>query len=197
MPTSLAPRFFDLASDQGGVFTLAQALQAGIAKSSLARVLKRGDIVRLFRGVYALRDFPVTADAELWAAVLYPTVDRDGADLGILSHDTALVHYLPDTDIAPSTIHITASFATPPRRDVPATLTIHGGHVPYHERTYTEAGIPMTSVFRTIADCLRTHRHTSDALALFDLKAQAGDLTASDVREIEVIAAAEHIDLRT
>jgi len=58
MPASLAPRLFNLASEQAGVFTLAQAGDAGIEKQSLARPVKRGDASRHFRGVYVLPDFP-------------------------------------------------------------------------------------------------------------------------------------------
>jgi predicted transcriptional regulator of viral defense system len=195
MPASLAPRLFDLASDQAGVFTLAQAVEAGIPKASLTRAAKRGDVARLFRGVYALRDFPVTPDAELWAAVLYPTVDRGGADPGTLSHDNALVHYLPDTDLAPSTIHVTAAFSTPPRREVPTTLTIHRGEVADHERTYTEAGVPVTTIFRTIVDCLRARRHAIEVTALLDRAVRAGDLTADEVRCIERIASDANIEI--
>jgi hypothetical protein len=79
---------------------------------------------------------------------------------------------------------------------VPATLTIHRGHVSDHERAYTDGGIPMTSTFRTIIDCFRTHRHASDAMALFNIKARVGELTTSQVGEIETIAAQEHIELR-
>jgi len=134
--------------------------------------------------VYVLRDFPVSPDAEPWAAVLYPTVDRYGGVLGVLSHNTALVHHLPDTDVAPSTIHITATFVTPPRRNVPATLTIHRDRVPDRERTSSDTGIPITSVFRTIVDCYRTHRHASDATLLFQLMARSGDLGANEIRQM-------------
>jgi predicted transcriptional regulator of viral defense system len=195
MPASLAPRLFDLASDQAGIFTLAQAVEAGIPKPSLTRAAKRGDVTRLFRGVYALRDFPVTPDAELWAAVLYPTVDRDHAVLGTLSHDTALVHYLSETDLAPTTIHVTAAFTTPPRRDVPATLTIHRGDVADRERTYTETGVPITTEFRTIVDCIRARRHLVEATALFNRAIRAGDLTADDVHRIERTAQDARIEL--
>jgi predicted transcriptional regulator of viral defense system len=191
MPTSVAPRLFDLASDQAGVFTLSQAAAAKIAKRTLARALERGDVERLSRGIYVLRNYPTTPDAELWAAVLFPTVDREGAELGVLSHDTALVHHLPDSDVAPAKIHITATFLTPPRRATPATLVVHRGHVAENEREFTNAGVPVTTPFRTIGDCFRTGRHMPEALTLYERAVRDHRITGDEAAKLQEIAVVE------
>jgi len=182
MSQPIAARLFDISSEQAGVFSARQAIDLGIAQSTISRAAKRGDFDRLMRGIYALKNYPSTPDAERWAAVLYPTVDRIGAGLGVLSHDTALTYYLPDSDLAPNKIHITADFATPPRRfSIPRTISLHLGHVEGNDLAYTDGGIPITSPTRTIADCLRDGRLVYEARALEDLLATHGRLDSTHV----------------
>lgn len=60
----------DIAADQGGVFTVRQAVSAGISRSALRRRAQRGGAHRRHPGTYFLGFRARTVDGERWAAVL-------------------------------------------------------------------------------------------------------------------------------
>ncbi len=90
----------ELANDQDGVLTRAQASQAGMTAKQIVAALSSGRWQRLHTGVYATFSGPPGRRAVLWAAVL-----RAGP-AAVLSHQTAAeLHGLGDTRIA--AIHVT------------------------------------------------------------------------------------------
>ncbi len=60
-----------VAARQNGCFTAAQALQAGYADSLHPYHLRAGDWIRVYRGVYRLASYPLTAASACSAALLW------------------------------------------------------------------------------------------------------------------------------
>ncbi|MCC6178638.1 MAG: type IV toxin-antitoxin system AbiEi family antitoxin domain-containing protein [Chloroflexi bacterium] len=57
---------FDLASEQYGYFTTAQAARCGYAPDMLTYHVKQGNFRRAHRGMYRFRDFPFSPARTLW-----------------------------------------------------------------------------------------------------------------------------------
>ena len=51
-------RLFELASEQGGYFTAAQARTCGFSKALLAHHAKSGRFLRVRQGLYRFREYP-------------------------------------------------------------------------------------------------------------------------------------------
>ena len=101
MANSARQRLWDVAMDQHGYVTLADAAVLGISQPTVFMLAQRGTLERAARGVYRFPDFPATAAAPYAEAVLW--TGQTGA---YLSHDTALaLHELGD--INPGRIHVT------------------------------------------------------------------------------------------
>jgi predicted transcriptional regulator of viral defense system len=183
MASKTADRLFDVAVDQGGVFTTSQALREGISRSEVLRALAKGDIRRVARGLYELERFPTTNVRQLWAAVLYPSTVRPEAEPGVISHVSALERILGDSDIAPSKIHVTAAFRTPPRRDVPRMFALHRGGFEPGDVVLMDDGVPTTSAVRTAADLLLSGTGERFVLELLDA------IKSDERREAEARAA--------
>lgn len=94
-------KLFQVASEQAGYFTAAQARRCGYSWSLLAYHAKRGRFLRVRQGLYRLRDYPSSAREDVMAAWL--TV---GADAAVISHESALdLHGL--SNAIPEAVHLT------------------------------------------------------------------------------------------
>ena len=134
------------AAEQNGYVTTRDARELGIDPTQLRLMAARGQLERAARGVYRVPLLPRGEHDELAAAVAW-TLRR-----GVVSHESALVLY-GLSDVSPSRIHLTV-----PRDNHPRAT---GGEMyRLHRRTLdpaviTEHGdIPVTTVERTIRDCL-------------------------------------------
>jgi predicted transcriptional regulator of viral defense system len=138
---------FEVASGQEGLFTTAQAAQAGYSPQLLQKHLHAGRIGRVRRGVYRLVHFPPGDHEDLAAVWLWS--DR----AGVLSHETALsLHEL--SDALPARVHLTVPASWRSRRlRVPRGVVLHYGDVAKDERTWV-GPVPVTAPRRTLADCI-------------------------------------------
>jgi predicted transcriptional regulator of viral defense system len=141
---------YALAEGQGGFFTAQQALDAGVARSTLTYHAREGGALRrVGRGVYRLHRFPSSPHEHLMCAWL--GLSRVGA---VVSHVSAL-ELMELTDRIADEVHVTV-----PRSKrgavVPAGVRVHFTARPIegHHR-HTVSGIPVTGVERTIADVVR------------------------------------------
>ncbi|MFN9952299.1 MAG: type IV toxin-antitoxin system AbiEi family antitoxin domain-containing protein [bacterium] len=133
-----------------GSVTTGQAGTVGVSSMALVMMARRGTLERVSRGVYRLVDFPVQPLAQYMQATLWPYGHR-----GILSHETALsLHELSDVD--PAKVHITVPAAFRVQRAIPGYLVVHHAGLSPEDVTRLE-GMPITSVVRTIRDCIREH----------------------------------------
>jgi len=143
-------RVFEIAMEQSGYFTAAQARTCGFGWALLAHFAKRGRFVRIYRGLYRIRDFPPTPGEEVVAAWL--AVGREAA---VVSHETAL-DWLGLSDVVPDAIHLTV-----PRshryRAAPPGVKLHTSlHPPGPADIVVRRGLRVTSPTRTILDVAAT-----------------------------------------
>jgi predicted transcriptional regulator of viral defense system len=137
---------FEVASEQGGYFTTAQARACGYSAPLLTHHVKGGRFLRLRRGLYRLREYPSSPREDVLAAWL-----AVGREESAISHESAL-DLLDLSDLIPNAIHITVPRT---RRHLPklpgvrihTTLRALGQEdLTYHD------GMVVTSPVRTIVD---------------------------------------------
>jgi hypothetical protein len=160
----MRPELAELAAKQGGVFTRAQAMDAGYRGPELRGLTGLGGAwVRVRRGVYAERSVWEALDryagpplARAWAAHLTIGVEH------VMSHDSAAHAWgLPVVLARPDLVHIT-------RPGVWGSRTEHG--VKHHLSMVPPpvellGGLPVTGLARTAMDVAREHGPVSGAAA--------------------------------
>ena len=140
---------YDLAEAQAGYFTPAQAIEAGMDRSTLSHHARPGGrFERVRRGLYRLRHFPTSPHEHVMAAWL--PLRGAGA---VVSHISALDLY-GLSDIIPDEIHLTvprAKRGLRPRAGV-RVHTVERAIRP--EQIRRVDGLPVTSPERSLADAL-------------------------------------------
>lgn len=132
---------YRVAELQGGYFTTAQALRVGFSRKLLWHNAKRGEHIRIARGIYRLARFPSSRFEDLYVGWL-----RCGTN-SVISHESALaVHDL--SDVLPSVSHVTVPRTASRRRK---GIRLHTNRLRRRDVANRE-GLPVTSVPRTIAD---------------------------------------------
>jgi predicted transcriptional regulator of viral defense system len=97
----LRARLFEIASEQGGYFTAAQAQTCGYSRSLLAHHAKSGQFIRVRQGLYRFRDYPSSPREDVIAAWL-----GSGRENTVVSHESAL-DILGLSDVVPELVHLT------------------------------------------------------------------------------------------
>ena len=137
---------FELASEQRGYFTTAQARTCGYSRALLAHHARTGTLQRVSTGVYRFRDYPSSPREEVVAAWL-----AVGKDVAVVSHESALD--LWDLgDLIPNAVHLTVPRT---RRHLPRLpgVTIHTTTRPLdRDQVRTLEGVRVTSPPRTLLD---------------------------------------------
>jgi predicted transcriptional regulator of viral defense system len=146
MPGRAYSTLLELAADQHGYFTTAQARAQGISAKTVGMMGRRGAVDRVSHGVYRFAQFPITELGPFMEAVLWPL-----QAIAVLSHDSALRLYAL-SDVNPGKIHITLPVSFRVRRETPRSLVIHGADLAAGE-WHSWEGIPVTTPRRTIFDC--------------------------------------------
>ncbi|MCC7371958.1 MAG: type IV toxin-antitoxin system AbiEi family antitoxin domain-containing protein [Chloroflexi bacterium] len=138
----------DLASEQHGYFTTAQAARCGYAPDMLTYHVKQGNFRRVHRGVYRFRDFPFSPRENVVAAWL-----AVGKDEAVVSHESALDLW-DLSDVVPEAVHVTIPRArrSLARRPPPGVI-VHTTTRPWDDgEVRSNEGIRVTSPERTILD---------------------------------------------
>jgi predicted transcriptional regulator of viral defense system len=148
---SVMDRLYEIAESQGGFLAARQAVDAGIARSTLSYHVTEGDALeRVAHGVYRMRRFPTSPHGHVIAAWL--ALAR--AD-GVVSHVSAL-ELLDLTDLIADEVHISLPRAKRGLRTPPGVCS-HFTARPIGRRHRRQVlGIPVTSVERTVTDMLRS-----------------------------------------
>jgi predicted transcriptional regulator of viral defense system len=151
-----------------GIFTLADLNAKGMSAMSASRAVKRGDLLRISRGVYTSPDCDEYQDDEMFVAQLrYKQI--------IYSHDTALyLHGLNDRDPLNYSVTVPTGYNTKIlsdnsfkvfslkqglyQQDIEEMATMHGNMV----RLY--------SVERTICDCIRSRSRLESEIVISGIK---------------------------
>lgn len=142
-------RLREVALDQHGFVTTAQAVADGIPKTELPKLASRGRIERVAHGVYRIPQVPTTPHDNWALAVLWTGVAE-----ACLSHETALAAW-DVSDVNPDRVHLTVGKHRRLRRAGGERYVIHQRDVDPGLRTWWE-GIPITNLPTTIADCIDT-----------------------------------------
>jgi len=140
---------YRLAESQAGYFTAAEAVAAGMDRSTLRHHARNGGrYERISRGLYRLRHFPSSPHEEIVAAWLPLRNAR-----AVVSHETALVLY-DLSDLIPGAIHLTLPRAKRGQRPRPGVRLHTLEHPPGPTEVRELIGLPVTNPDRTIVDCL-------------------------------------------
>ncbi len=122
----------------------------GVDETELRSLRRSGQVRHVRRGAYAADppDGPAAAHRLLLSATL-PLLSSDACT----SHTSAgLLHGLPWWATVPDRVHVTRSRSGGGRRN--GLVHVHPGLLEADERTVID-GLPVTSLARTVADCLR------------------------------------------
>jgi predicted transcriptional regulator of viral defense system len=146
-PQQNAQALYEVAAEQGGYFTAAQAREAGYAYSQQYYHRSRGNWLPIDRGIFRLRDFPAGEREDLIRWSLWSR-DQKGVPQAVVSHDSALtVHDL--SDIMPERVHLTVPRGF--RKRVPVGCVLHFGSLAAEE-IETRPGYSVTTPLRTLID---------------------------------------------
>lgn len=177
MPGRAFLEIADIANEQYGYITPADAREHDIDPMNLVRMAERGTLERRATGVYRL---PLTPPGPLDAymeAVLWPQGLR-----GVLASETALDLY-ELSDVSPATIHI----AIPPehrvRREVPETYRIRHELLDPDDVTLFE-GIPIVTPARAIRQAAADHLGPALIAQAIDHGERNGRLTRREATEL-------------
>lgn len=142
-------RLREIALDQHGFVTAAQAVAEGIPKTELPKLAARDRVERVAHGVYRIPQVPATPYDNWALAVLWT-----GAEEACLSHETALAAW-DVSDVNPDRIHLTVARNRRLRRAGGERYAVHHRDLDPGQRTSWE-GIPITTLPATIAHCIET-----------------------------------------
>jgi predicted transcriptional regulator of viral defense system len=139
--TDLRRRLLALAARQSGYFSAAQALKAGYSYPAQGYHAKRGNWLRVDRGIYRLPEWPTGPREDLVRWSLW------SRGRGVVSHETALsVHELGDAD--PAHVHL----SVPPNfRQSDPGVVIHKGELRPDDVEEHE-GFRVTTPLRSLLD---------------------------------------------
>ena len=149
----------EVGSEQGGYVTTAQAIQLGVTRGDLTRLVRAGDLRRVRHGVYAMRHAQPEHEDEIaaWLAIerdRLPWARRDSPD-AVISHESAaalhgrgtIIPTLPTLTLRPDARRYTAA----------TDMRVHRGQLRAADWGWHETGsarLPVTTPARTIIDML-------------------------------------------
>ena len=181
-------QLFAIAESQDGFFTMAQALEAGFARSTHSYHVKEGNWLREHRGIYRLRHYPQSGNGQLVLWSLWSR-DRHGEPQGVYSHTTALA--LRDlSDANPSKLHMTVPPGFRRNSETPAVLVLHKSRLEPHE-VIRERGYAITTAMRAIFDSAGSGDADMDMLE----QAVGEGLRRGLIKRTEIKQAKSRVDL--
>ena len=136
-------QLYEIAEEQAGYFTSAQAQSAGFSLPLLSYHAATGRYDRVDHGLYRLVQFPASPYEDLFVAWL-----RTGPE-SVISHESALAVY-ELSDMLPAEVNIIVPRTASRRRE---GIRLHTNRLRSDEVT-ERAGLPITTVSRTIADVI-------------------------------------------
>lgn len=137
---------YEVASEQGGYFTAAQARHCGFSRANLSHHVRAGRYLRLRRGLYRLREYPSSPREDVLSAWL-----AFGRDAAVVSHESAL-DLLGLSDVVPEQVHVTISRARRGRSKLPGVRVHTTTLPPAPDEIMQVEGVRITAPARSIAD---------------------------------------------
>ncbi|MBP7961821.1 MAG: type IV toxin-antitoxin system AbiEi family antitoxin domain-containing protein [Caldilineaceae bacterium] len=160
------------AEAQAGYFTAVQARHAGFSRALLSYHARTNLFDRIRPGIYRLKRFPASPNEDLFVAWL-----RVGPH-SVISHDSALALY-DLSDLLPDAIHLIVP-RTASRRH--PGLRLHTNRLESGDVTQY-AGLPVTSVPRTIVDMITRGLSEELVRQAIDDALRRGMVTADQLRD--------------
>jgi len=165
---------FELASQQHGHFTTAQARRCGYSRALLSHHARQGEFQRVRHGVYRLRDYPSSPFEEF--AVEWLSAGSEDASI---SHVSALyLHEL--SDVLPDRIDVLLPRRKSGYRGEPSTRVHTTTRSP---ETTTRHGIRITLPERSIVDACRWGAEPSEIRKAIEEGLERGVITPRSVIE--------------
>jgi predicted transcriptional regulator of viral defense system len=179
VPGRIYTALLSRAQEQHGYVSPADARELGVNPTYLRVLALRGVLEHPARGVFR---FPMTVVPpgrmdEYAAAVMWPQEIT-----GVLTHDTTLDLY-EICDINPDRIHITVPKRYRIKREVPGLYVIHHADLPEEDLTRHE-GLAITTVRRTIADCIEAGVRSGLIGQAIDTAHRQAMLTTADAQAL-------------
>jgi predicted transcriptional regulator of viral defense system len=178
MATKIREKLWEVALDQHGFVTTADAHRLGIPIVELGKLAARGKLERVGYGLYRFAELPVTPLDSYMEATLWPRGQ------GVLSHDTALDLY-EFCDINPRTIHITIakSGRYQPRRGGRGSYGVHREDLSADEVGRLE-GIPIVKPAVAIRQCIETSVQTHLIAQAIERARATGSITSNEYEHL-------------
>lgn len=177
--TGKLQRLYELAANQAGHFSAAQAHELGYSSRSLVHHVAAGHFERVSRGFYRLVGVPAERYDDVVAAWL-----RLASRGAVVSHETALAFY----DLAPSRsyeIHLTLPRAHRPRASQAGShVRLHTAVTPLRrDEVANRFGVELTSPARTIADVAESGTDPSVVVEAASRALGTGLISSSELLE--------------
>ena len=170
-----------LAEQNDGLVTASQARALGITDSVLARLVQRGKLERVARGVYRIPHFPADPLAQYREAILWARASH-GPEEVALSHETALGVF-GISDVNPAHVHLTVPKHSRLRRQKPKWIVIHRSNLPSNDLT-THESLPVTTVAKTVMDVMETTGRLGLARQALKDARKEGYISASELQRL-------------
>lgn len=167
------------AAEQHGYITTRDARDLGIDPAQLRLMAARGRLERVGRGAYRVPLLPRDEHDDLAEAVAW-SLGR-----GVVCDESALVlHGL--SDVSPSRVHLAVPRDNHPRGVGGELYRLHRRRLALEDRTERD-GIPVTTVSRTIRDCLAGGTDPYQLRLAVDQAELQGLLRRADAQELRVL----------
>lgn len=166
-------RLRELALDQHGYVTTAQAVEEGVSHADLSKMIARTRLARVAHGVYRVPQVQETEFDQYQLAVLWA-----GAAEACLSHDTALAAWAI-SDINPDQIHLTVARHRRTRRQGGEQYVVHHEDLNAKQVTWWE-GIRTVNVPTAISQCIASGVPTYLIRQALDRAGRTSRLPAAD-----------------
>lgn len=168
---------WEIAALQHGFVTAQQAVEAGVAKDSLQKLVGRGTLDRVAFGVYRFPKYPVTEADPYALAVLWTRVPE-----AVLSHETALDAY-GISDVNPNEIHVTVGKHRRLRRGDGQGYVVH-----YEDLNREQIGwwqeVPTVTAATAIVQCIEYGTPTYLLRQALENARAQGRITAVEHRDV-------------
>lgn len=152
------------------VFDLPEAVSAGLSARVVERAVRHGDVRRLGRGVFVAKSRWLQASRRDRHLLLVDAAVRRQPQAVVSHHSAALLHSLPIPWHLPGWVALTTNGST--RTATPRTLLrLEPAGLPQADIDHI-SGLSVTSVDRTVVDCLR-ELPLPDAVAIGDAALRA------------------------
>jgi predicted transcriptional regulator of viral defense system len=173
-------RLWEMAVDQHGYVTTAQAESEGISRHALAMLARRGRLTHAAYGVYRVNHVPTTEFDPFALAVLWT-----GAPEACLSHGSALACY-EISDINPTRTHLTVGRRRRIRRSGGDGYAVH-----YEDLAPNQVGwwneVPAVTAATAVEQCIQDGTPRYLLRQALDRGRQDGRLTREEAEKLDMM----------